>query len=117
MSQDHAGSRNGQSPTVGGSRALGVASGGLRTMRDLANFTIAHSLDVLQERTGVREANTSLRSIGETRKLIVDGQKVGYLKPVLDMEGGDNAQPTKDYEAEEQRLLAELATLRERRGD
>jgi len=103
----------GGAETVGGSLALGVASRGLRTVRDLANFTIAHSLDTLKNRVGVREANTSLRAISETRKLIVDGQRVGYEKDVIDGPGsGHNG----DLEAEERELTARLMELRERRS-
>ena len=114
MSQANPAVHNGHATPFGGSAALEVASGGLRTMRNLANFTIAHSLDVLRNRIGVREANASLRGISETRKLIVDGQRVGYEKDVLDTPGGqvnDN-----DLLAEERELTARLEKIRERRG-
>lgn len=113
MSQTHETLRNGQQEAVGGGKALAVAQGGLRSMRDLANFSIAHSIDTLRGQVGVREANTSLRAIGETRKLIVDGQRVGYNKEVLDLCGEDEEAA---LVRREQELTAELEAVRERRG-
>lgn len=104
---------NGQQETVGGSLALGVASRGLHTIRNYANFAASHSLDVLRGSVGVREANASLRAISETRRLIVDGQKVGYEKHVLDIGPSEGHDPLEDEEA---RLTAELERVREVRA-
>lgn len=113
MATAHATVRNGDTAAAGGSKALGVAQGGLHSMRDLANFTIAHSIDVLQGQIGVREGNTSLRAISETRKLIVDGQRVGYEKAVLDTTAASEDDELIRREAE---LTTELEAIRERRN-
>jgi hypothetical protein len=113
MSQDGTAVRNGEPEAVGGSVALGVASRGLRSTRDLANFAIGHSLDSLRGTIGVREANASLRGVGETRKLIEMGSKIGERKEVLDAPGAGTEDPDL---ARERELTAELEALRERRG-
>ena len=115
MAQDDTAVRDGRAETTGGSAALRVASRGLRTMRDMANFTIAHSLDILRGRLGVREANTSLRGVSETRKLIVDGQRVGYEKGMIDAPGV-TAADTDALLAEERALAARLEEIREQRA-
>ena len=107
--------RTGKPATAQGSNALRVASRGLSSMRDLANFTIAHSIDVLQGQIGVREGNTSLRAISETRKVIVDGQKVGYTKSVIDAPPSEEGERLSLLQREAE-LTAELEAIRERRG-
>lgn len=86
MAQNDEVGRNGEQKAPRGSRALRVASKGLGSMRDLANFSIAHSIDILQGNIGVKDAHASLRGIGETRRLIVDGQRMGCNKEVIDIE-------------------------------
>lgn len=114
MSASTASLPNGHASTPGGSLALEVASRGLRTMRGLANFAIAHAIDTLKGVVGVREANTSLRAIGETRKIITDGQRMGYEKHVIDSPGVCDSDD--ELRRRESELTAELEAIRERRS-
>jgi hypothetical protein len=106
--------RDGQSKTVGGSVALGVASRGLRSTRDLANFAIGHSLDSLRGTIGVREANASLRGVGETRKLIEMGSKIGDRKGVLDAPGAGACEDPDEVELRE--LTERMEAVKERQA-
>jgi hypothetical protein len=81
-------------------------------MRDLANLNLRVGLGVLAGRVGTREAGTATGSFREVRRTVVEGQRIGYEKPVLDCgAGGDDALLRREAE-----LTAELEAIRERRS-
>lgn len=114
--------RDGRAAGATVSYAQRIASRDHRTMRDMANSTFEAGVGMLQDQIGVREGNGFIRAVSETRKLIVDGQRIGYQKDVLDSPGvqpdGDEvlrrreAQLTADLEATREQREA----IRERRG-
>ncbi len=96
------------------SKALEVASRGIRTPRDITNFAIAHSIDVLQETVGAKQANASLRGVTVGLRAVEIGQRVGQHHEVA---GVSSAQADKDADLQrEAELTAELEAIRERRG-
>lgn len=123
MSQESATVRRGDTQTTAGSgqsKALEIASKGIRTPRDITNFAFGHSIDVLQERVGAKAANASLRGVTVGLRAIEIGQRVGQHHEVADVSSGD--QPaTQESEDEalkrrEAELTAELEAVRERRS-
>lgn len=82
-------------------------------MRDLANLNLAVGLGVLGGKVGTREASSATGAFREVRRTVVDGQRIGYEKSVLDHPGA----PSEDeiLKAREAELTAELEALRERR--
>jgi hypothetical protein len=83
-------------------------------MRDLANLNLSVGLGVLSGHVGTREATTATGSFREVRRTVVEGQRIGYEKAVLDHDGPrDNSDALRLREAE---LTAELETIRERRS-
>jgi hypothetical protein len=110
--------RQGDPATAGGprkSKALEVASGGIRTVQDITNFAIGHSLDALHGAHGSKELNTSLRGVNTGLRSIEIGQRVGAQKEVCNIadDGESSDDALRQREAE---LTAELERLRERRG-
>jgi hypothetical protein len=81
-------------------------------MRDLANLNLRVGLGVLSGQVGTREASTATGSFREVRRTVVEGQRIGYEKRVLD---GPATRADADLEREAE-LTAELEALRERRG-
>lgn len=109
--------RHGDAPAAGGgvqSKAIEVASRGVRTPRDITNFAIAHSLDVLQDRIGPRAANASLRGVTTALRSIEIGQRVGQHHDVADIVEGPPQQED-DVQTRMDRLTAELESLKELR--
>ncbi len=82
-------------------------------MRDLANLNLSVGLGVLSGQVGTREAATATGSFREVRRTVVEGQRIGYERPVLDHE-----EPSEEalLLARERELTAELEAIRERRG-
>jgi hypothetical protein len=82
-------------------------------MRDLANLNLSVGLCVLAGTVGTREASTATGSFREVRRTVVEGQRIGYEKHVLD--GGAQSQDD-ELKRREAELTAELEAIRERRG-
>lgn len=81
-------------------------------MRDLANLNLRVGLGVLGGQIGTREATCATGSFREVRRTVVEGQRIGYEKQVLDdSPSGIDADQQRELE-----LTAELEALRERRG-
>lgn len=109
--------RHGNAPAAGGgvqSKAVEVASRGIRTPRDITNFSIAHSLDVLQDRIGPRAANASLRGVTTALRSIEIGQRVGQHHEVADV--SEASVQEDDIQERMDRLTAELEALKEQRA-
>lgn len=83
-------------------------------MRDLANLNLRVGLGVLSGHVGTREANTATGSFREVRRTVVEGQRIGYEKEVLD--GGPPPVDEAALLRREAELTAELEAIRERRG-
>lgn len=84
-------------------------------MRDLANLNLRVGLGVLSGHVGTREATTATGSFREVRRTVVEGQRIGYEKAVLDC-GVADVERDDLLLAEEQELTARLEAIRERRG-
>lgn len=83
-------------------------------MRDLANLNLRVGLGVLGGTVGTREASTATGSFREVRRTVIEGQRIGYEKTVLDH--GTVGGAGDDLQRREAELTAELEALRERRG-
>ncbi len=108
---------HGDAPTAGGigtSKALEVASRGIRTPRDITNFAIAHSIDVLQERIGPKAANASLRGVTVGLRAVEIGHRVGQHHEVASIAAIEQDDET--LRREEAELTARLEAIRERRS-
>jgi hypothetical protein len=82
----------------------------------MTTFALAHSIDILRGAMGTREAHASLRGIGEARKMIETGEKIGQNKNIADpidepLEGKEEFLRRREKE-----LTAELEAIREQRG-
>lgn len=75
-------------------------------MRDLANLDLRVGLGVLADQVGTREASTAIGAFREVRRTVVEGQKIGYEKHVLD--GGDTADSRESRHEALARRKAEL---------
>lgn len=86
-------------------------------MRDLANLNLSVGLGILGGKVGTREGVAATGSFREVRRTVVEGQKIGYEKCVLDH---DQASAREKEEEElrklEASLTAQLDAVRERRG-
>lgn len=93
------------------SKAIEVASGGLRTPRDITNFALAHSIDVLQETVGAKQANASLRGVTVGLRAIEIGQRVGQHHDVAGVRSEGDGGETVPGDAKElaRRRMAELS--------
>lgn len=115
MSTTHEAVRHGDAPATGGARtskALEVASRGIRTPRDITNFSIAHSIDVLQETVGAKQANASLRGVTVGLRAVEIGQRVGQYHEVAGVssesdDGGNAAETRKEAVARRKAELTE----------
>lgn len=109
--------RNGHTPAAGStptSKAIEVASRGIRTPRDITNFALAHSIDVLQETVGAKQANASLRGITVGLRAVEIGQRVGQHHEVAGVSSAEC--DSGSLLRREQELTAELEAIRERRN-
>ena len=110
MAENRTTARAGHEQTGPGEAPQGLASSRIRSMRDLANLNLRVGLGVLGGRIGTREATCATGSFREVRRTVVEGQRIGYEKQVL-----DDSPPDPDH-LRELELTAELEALRERRG-
>lgn len=101
------------------SKALEVASRGISTPRHITNFALAHSIDVLRETVGAKQANASLRGVTVGLRAVELGQRVGQHHEVADVQDGAQCQEESEQAAllrREAELTAELEAIRERRS-
>lgn len=101
---------------AGKSKALEVASRGIRTPRDITNFAIAHSIDVLQETVGAKQANASLRGVTVGLRAVEIGQRVGQHHEVAGVRSESEGGETRDESKQDaiRRRKAELTAELER---
>lgn len=64
------------------SKALEVASQGINSCRDIANFALGHSIDTLRGVMGARDCNASLSGVRAAIQSINTGQRIGHDKNV-----------------------------------
>lgn len=87
-------------------------------MRHLGNFALGVGVDILRGHVGSRDGAGVLAGVREARRAVMDGQKIGQHKEVLDGPGeADRAAPgSDDLLAEERALTARLEQVREARA-
>lgn len=114
MGENSAVARVGHDAAGGSHQAEGIAPRRIRTMRDLANLNLSVGLSVLSGQVGTREASTATGSFREVRRTVIEGQRIGYEKTVLD----HGAEPAGDEAVRRRRaeLEAELEALSEPAG-
>ena len=86
MAEDNEAEGVGSRKSADGSQALRIASAGIRSMRNLSNFSLAIGVDILRGQVGEKESRAVLGSIRETRRNVQVGQQIGENKEVLDLQ-------------------------------